>query len=481
MKNFTQSCYRSSIIALLILIALPAVLIDKASAEALYEEQIPLSEAELAQILAPIALYPDSLLTHILIASTYPLEIVQANRWRTKNKHLDANQAITKAADKNWDPSISALLAFPNLLARLSDDLDWTQKLGAAFLQDEAALLVSIQSLRQQADQANSLSELDNMSVTHIDNQIIIESAHNGIIYVPYYDPRIVYGQWHWYSYPPVYWAPSPYYTRRSHGNFYWGSGVQISFNYYFSTFNWHKRNIIVVNHHNSHDYRHRRRIITSSGAHRWQHKPQPYSRAHIKQRNGQHDSSRGQSKNAQNNERHQLFDKKINGQKNREQRIDNKSNHNKVHSNSQLEQKNKRPDRQRRSDQVLNNRAKINSQENRGQRIDKKSNHNKARSSSQLEQKNKRPDRQIKRDQLINNRVKVNSQENRRQRIDNKTNHNKVRSSLLEKQNKRPDRKRKSDQAIHNRVKTNSQENRSQSRQTGHNPRLKILESAER
>lgn len=416
MQNFTKNCYHSFIIALLILIALPTVVIDKANAEDLYNQQAPFSEAELAQILAPIALYPDSLLTHILIASTYPLEIVQANRWRTKNKHLDAEQAIGKAADKDWDPSVSALLAFPNLLARLSNDLDWTQKLGAAFLQDEAAVLVSIQSLRQQAVQANSLDDLENMSVTHIDNQIIIESAHNGIIYVPYYDPRIVYGHWHWYSYPPVYWAPSPYYVRRSHDHFYWGSGVRISFNYYFSTFNWHKRNIIVINHHNSHDYRQRRRIITSSGAHRWQHKAQAYSRAHLKQRDGQRYPSRVPSKKLQS--------------KKRDQKFENKSNRNKQRSSSPLEQKNNRPERQRKSEQGINNRAKINSQQNRHQLIENKTSHNKLRNTDRLDQKNKQADRQRKSEQAINNRVKINQQENRRQLRDNKSSHNKAQNS---------------------------------------------------
>ncbi|MFT7053614.1 MAG: hypothetical protein ACJAU1_001171 [Psychromonas sp.] len=444
MKNFTKNCYRSCIVALLSLIALPTVLSNKANAEDLYEQQTPFSEAELAQILAPIALYPDSLLTHILIASTYPLEIVQANRWRTKNSHFDANQAIKRAADKNWDPSVSALLAFPNLLARLSNDLVWTQNLGTAFLQDEAAVLASIQSLRQQADQANSLSELENMSVIHIDNQIIIESAHNGIIYVPYYDPRIVYGHWHWYGYPPVYWAPSPYYKRRSHAYFYWGSGVQISFNYYFSTFNWHKRNVIVVNHHNSQTYRPRGRIITSNGAHRWQHKAQPYSRAHLKRSDGQRYPSRVQSKNVQSKRRDQLFDKKINQQENKRQQRDNKSNPNKLRSSSQLEQQLKQPASQRKSEQAINNRVNINQQENRRQFIDKKNN----------QQENRR--------QLIDK--KKHQQENRRQQRDNKSNPNKLRSnSQLEQQLKQPARQRKSEQAINNRVNINQQENRRQ------------------
>ena len=336
MNKFTLACYRSLNIALmstLILIVTQAVLIEDANAQEVYAEQIEFSEAELAQILAPIALYPDSLLTHILIASTYPLEIVQANRWRTKNRHLDANQALKKAEDKDWDPSVSALLAFPNVLGKLSDDLVWTQKLGAAFLQDEAELLASIQLLRQQADQADSLSEMENMSVTRVNKQIIIEPAQKEIIYVPYYDPRVVYGHWHWYSYPPVYWTPYPYYVPRLDGHFYWSSGVHITFNYYFSTFNWYKHHIVVVNHHNSHHYRHRDRIVTSHGARRWIHKPQHrhgvrYRSNQVKQRYNSHRPSIAHSKQVRNNERHQI--------------TNSKANHSKVHSSNKFHNQNK-------------------------------------------------------------------------------------------------------------------------------------------
>ena len=314
MNKFMQGCYRSISIALigtLILIVTPAVLIEDANAQEVYAEQPEFSEAELVQILAPIALYPDGLLTHILIASTYPLEIVQADRWRTENKHLNANQAMKKAEDKGWDPSVIALLAFPNVLGKLSDDLVWTQKLGDAFLQDEAKLLSSIQLLRQQADKAGSLSEMESMSVTRVDKQIIIEPVHKEIIYVPYYDSRVVYGHWHWYSYPPVYWSPFPYYVHRPHGHFYWGSGIHITFNYYFSTFNWHKHHIVVVNHHNSHHYRPPVRIISSHGAQRWNHKPYhrrgvAYRSQQVKQRYNVRPPRRIEAKQVQNRLREQ-------------------------------------------------------------------------------------------------------------------------------------------------------------------------------
>ncbi|ABZ77575.1 conserved hypothetical protein [Shewanella halifaxensis HAW-EB4] len=260
------------------------------------------SEGQLAQMLAPIALYPDSLLTHILIAATYPLEVVQAHRWQVEYNNLSTQKQIDKAQDKDWDPSVVALIAFPNVLQKLSEDLNWTQSLGDAFLQDEAQVLASIQTLRQEADNANSLEQMDNMQVTRVSNQIIIEPVRKEIVYVPYYDPRTVYGYWRWYRYPPIYWAVYPGYIRPGYGHFYWRAGVHISFNYYFSAFHWHKRHVVVVHHHNSHRYRHHGRIVTSHGAKRWAHKPQhrrgvAYSNNTLRHKYNSHHPSRAQSK----------------------------------------------------------------------------------------------------------------------------------------------------------------------------------------
>ena len=99
------------------------------------QEQQFLSEAALAQMLAPIALYPDSLLTHILISSTYPIEVIEANRWLKKNENLNIDQITTQLADFNWDASVKALVPFKEIITRLSDDLTWMQQLGDAFLE----------------------------------------------------------------------------------------------------------------------------------------------------------------------------------------------------------------------------------------------------------------------------------------------------------------------------------------------------------
>jgi len=249
-------------------------------AEKAHAEQVPLqenqqfSEAELAQMLAPIALYPDSLLTHILIASTYPIEIIEAHRWLKKNDGLSPEKLSQSVEDFNWDASVKALIPFERILTRLSDDLTWSQQLGDAFLQSEEKLLESIQTLRKQADLAGNLNKMDNMEVSYEDNNIIIVPVEKEIVYVPYYDTRMVYGAWYWAAYPPIYWTPHHSVYISPYSPFYWHSGIHISFNYFFSAFHWHNRHVVVVNSYRSHKYRGRHQISRGGYAQRWSHKP---------------------------------------------------------------------------------------------------------------------------------------------------------------------------------------------------------------
>jgi len=231
-------------------------------------------QAELAQILAPIALYPDSLLTHILIASTYPIEIIEAHRWLKKNEGLNAKEITQLVQEFDWDASVKALVAFEKILGRLSEDLTWTQQLGDAFLQDEAKVLVSIQTLRKQAERAGNLEKMANMAVSYEDNNIVIEPVEKEIIYVPYYDTRMVYGAWHWSAYPPVYWPPHHSVYVSHYSPFYWHSGIHISFNYFFSAFHWNNRQVVVVNPHRSRYYRGRHQITHGGYAKQWAHQP---------------------------------------------------------------------------------------------------------------------------------------------------------------------------------------------------------------
>lgn len=247
--------------------------VEQVNQEAEQQEK-QLSNAELAQMLAPIALYPDSLLTHILIASTYPLEIVEAHRWLKKNDSLNTKQ-IAKAIDNfDWDASVKALVPFEQILSRLSDDLSWMQQLGDAFLQNESRVLASIQTLRYEAKHAGNLNKLTNMDVSYDDDYIIIESKEREVVYVPYYDTRMVYGAWRWSSYPPVYWAPHHRVYVNHHNPFYWHTGIRISFNYFFSTFHWHNRHVVVINPKRTHHYRPRKLITHGGYAKHWLHKP---------------------------------------------------------------------------------------------------------------------------------------------------------------------------------------------------------------
>lgn len=242
------------------------------------EEQQIFSDAELAQMLAPIALYPDSLLTHILIASTYPIEIVEAHRWAKKNEKLNTEQKKKLLEDFDWDASVKALIPFDHVLTRLSEELSWTQSLGDAFLQDESRLLLSIQTLRKKAKLAGSLNKMDNMDIGYEEQNISITSRKKEVVYVPYYDTRIVYGSWLWSAYPPVFWHPNHNLSINYYHPFSWHNGVHITFNYFFSAFHWSKRHVVVVNPRRAHHryyHQHPRRLIADGGyAKRWSHRP---------------------------------------------------------------------------------------------------------------------------------------------------------------------------------------------------------------
>lgn len=241
-------------------------------------ERAGFSQAELEQMLAPVALYPDSVLTHILIASTYPLEVVQASRWVKKHSKLKPAEAAKAVEEYDWDASVKALVAFPKILNRLSDDLEWTKNLGDAFLDDEASVLDSIQSLRQSAKQAGSLSDMQNVKIVEEDKHIIIQPVHTEYVYVPYYDSRVVYGSWRWSHYPPVYWHWDDYRYHYGDRHYYgWHPRVYISaFHFSPCAFHWRHRHIIRVHHHhyNHRRHYHRGHIIRHAHGQRWVHQP---------------------------------------------------------------------------------------------------------------------------------------------------------------------------------------------------------------
>ena len=227
---------------------------------------------ELDQMLAPIALYPDSLLTQILMASTYPLEVVQAARWSRANPGVTGDQAVRAVDNQNWDPSVKSLAAFPQVLELMDSRLDWTERLGNAFLSQESQVWDSVQGLRSHASAAGNLQSNEQVIVEQDGPTFVIQPAQPEIIYVPYYDPLIVYGDWWWPDYAPVRWSPwAGYYARTGYGRgFYWGSGIHIGFGFFFGGIDWRQRHVNVINY-NSFYYRNVNRHAPGNG---WQHDP---------------------------------------------------------------------------------------------------------------------------------------------------------------------------------------------------------------
>jgi hypothetical protein len=180
------------------------------------EAQAPaFKQEELEQLVAPIALYPDSLVSQILMASTYPIEIIYAERWLKANKNLQGD-ALTAALEKEpWDPSVKSLINFPEVVSMMSEKLDWTQKLGDAFLAQQKEVMGVIQKLRGKAKTEGNLESNEQQTVVvreEAQNQVIvIESASPDVVYVPTYNPTVVYGSWPYPAYPPYYYYPPGY------------------------------------------------------------------------------------------------------------------------------------------------------------------------------------------------------------------------------------------------------------------------------
>lgn len=188
------------------------------------------SQGELEAMLAPVALYPDALLSQMLMASTYPLEIVEAARWRKSNAALKDKALEDALTKQSWDESVKSLTAFPDVLERMNKDLDWTQKLGDAFLGQQKELLDTVQVLRAKAQQAGHLKSTEQQTVkteTQESKQVIvIEPANPQVVYVPVYQPTVVYGAWGYPAYPPYYppyWAPV---GAAFVSGFFWGVGI---------------------------------------------------------------------------------------------------------------------------------------------------------------------------------------------------------------------------------------------------------------
>ncbi len=200
------------------------------------QNQAPLLPPEqLDSLAAPVALYPDPLLSQILVAATYPLELVQASQWLQQNRGLTGPALTQAAAQQNWDPSVQALVVFPDLMQRLTQDITWTTNLGNAFLAQQGDVMDAVQRLRARAEQAGKLASTPQQQVVNTNDGgrpvIEIQPASPEVIYVPQYDPAYIWG-------PPVFFPyPRWYYPRPGIaliGGGFFGFGVGISMGLYF-------------------------------------------------------------------------------------------------------------------------------------------------------------------------------------------------------------------------------------------------------
>jgi hypothetical protein len=164
---------------------------------------------ELANLVAPVALYPDSLLSQVLVAATYPLEIVEAAQWLQQNRNLRGAQLVEAARQQNWDASIQALVVFPDVLNRLNSDIRWTTDLGNAFLAQQGDVMNTVQRLRAQASQAGRLRSNSQETVTTQteggQQAIEIQPADPQVVYVPVYNPAYIWGPPADGFYPPLF------------------------------------------------------------------------------------------------------------------------------------------------------------------------------------------------------------------------------------------------------------------------------------
>lgn len=213
------------------------------SASVLAQDAPPLKPEELEQIVAPIALYPDSVISQVLMASTYPVEVVEADRWTKQNASLKGDPLTDALEKQSWDPSVKSLVNFPDVLSMMSEKLDWTTKLGDAFIAQQKGVMDAIQSLRGRAKMQGNLETNEQQKVTVTQEAatqvIVVESADPQVVYVPTYNPTVVYGSWPYPAYPPYYYYPPGYVAGAAAVSFGVGLACGAAWGYAWGGCNW--------------------------------------------------------------------------------------------------------------------------------------------------------------------------------------------------------------------------------------------------
>ncbi|CAD6556352.1 hypothetical protein LMG27952_06092 [Paraburkholderia hiiakae] len=270
---------------------------------ALAQNAAHLSNQQLDSLTAPIALYPDALLAQVLMATTFPQDVSAAAAWTKSNPNLKGDDAVKAVASEPWDPSVQSLVAFPQVLATMASKPEWVQQIGNAFLAQPNDVMDSVQRLRAQAQKAGNLKSNEQQKVvvqpassTSTTQTIVIEPANPQVVYVPTYNPTVVYGAWPYPAYPPVYMPPPPGYAIASGfvGGLAFGAGIAVA-NSLWGGFNWNNHDVnINVNRYNNVNVNNR--INSNNGTANWNRnanveRRQNFNNANL---NGQHNQYRG-------------------------------------------------------------------------------------------------------------------------------------------------------------------------------------------
>jgi hypothetical protein len=317
-KNFRTRIGQSLVAILCVLALAPGDI-------AAYAQPMPLQNApadqpaptipadQLDSLVAPIALYPDPLLSQVLVASTYPLEIIQLQQWLQKNPDLKGDALTTAVQKQDWDPSIQAMSVFPDLVKRLSDDIKWTTDLGNAFLAQQSDVMDAVQRMRTKAMDSGKLKSNEQMKVetqtVESKTVVVIQPANPQVVYVPTYNPVVVYGP-PVYPYPPIYYPPPSYYA----AGMFFAFGVGIAVGSYYRggwgyNCGWGHNTTVIVNRNNNYISHYNRTTINNGnrnnvninnrpsqlpagGGNNWQHNPQhrggtPYSNQNVAKQYG--------------------------------------------------------------------------------------------------------------------------------------------------------------------------------------------------
>jgi len=245
--------------------------------------QATFSMEQLDALTAPIALYPDTLLAQVMIASTYPAEVAQAGQWAQQNSSLKGAALDSALQQQPWDPSVKALAQTPTVLQQMNSKMDWTQQLGDAVLAQQQDVMDSVQRLRQRAQDAGNLMTTEQQRIVTQPapagggaETIVIEQANPQVIYVPSYEPQVVYGGWPSPSYPPYYWPPPVGYGYPGYAfgsGLMWGAGFAIGAAAWGNAFDWGGGDInINANRNNFTNINNNRANNISNNRSNWQH-----------------------------------------------------------------------------------------------------------------------------------------------------------------------------------------------------------------